>query len=183
MHASFPPFVRLIALGLTAVVFVAGGQPTLFSAERTVFTPADYVEPKLVVPPTPSRLDHLEFRGVLTVSGATFITLVDATNSRSLTLPLGGMVDGVTISDFRNEAGLVRAFADGKEKDLALRESRIVAMTAPSPKPPRVSPGRRTPDLDRVTREIQRRREMRRQLLSGQNSPNVPGPPPAIPNR
>jgi hypothetical protein len=120
----------------------------------------------------------MEFHGVLSVGGETFITLVDAAKSRSFTIPLGASVEGITVSELSLEPPQVRASAGASERVLSLHESRIVPLVPLAPRPA-VGPGRRVPD-DHVAREIARRREMRRQLLQAQNPATVPPSAPDV---
>jgi hypothetical protein len=119
----------------------------------------------------------MEFHGVLSVGGETFITLVDAAKSRSFTIPLGASVEGITVSELSLEPPQVRASAGASERVLSLHESRVVPLAPMAQPPPRsgAGVGRRVPD-DHVAREIARRREMRRQLLQAQNPATVSPP-------
>lgn len=144
---------------------------------RPPFWPEWYQPEKTVVPESPSRLDHVEFRGVLSVAGETFVTLVDTTKSRALMIPLNQSVEGISVSDLQVDAGTVRAWTGGRDRLLSLREARIVAVTVPPPSSRPDTHLRRDPShVDRasdVAREIIRRREMRRQLLEAGKSPNM----------
>ena len=136
-----------------------------------------------------SPLDKYEFRGVMTIGTDTFVTLVDTSNSKSMTVALGETMEGVRASDFRADDGSVKLEASGQAKRLKLREAKIVALAVPPPAPPPPAPGvppvqvagngppmpgatmsdeeART-RMQRVAEEIRRRREMRRQMLEGQ---------------
>lgn len=137
----------------------------------------------------PNPLDRYEFRGVMTIGGDTFVTLVDTASSRSVTIPLGGTVENIKASDFRADDGSVQIASGGQTKRAKLRESKIVAMAAPPPPPPPPMPGvvngqmpggppgvasapisdeEARNRMQRVAEEIRRRREMRRQMLENQ---------------
>jgi len=151
---------------------------------RPPFWPAWYHPEKAPVPTTPSRIDQMEFRGVLSVAGETFITLVDSASSRAWMIPLNASSEGITVSDFHVDNGTVRARndADGRERLLALHEARIVALAPPPVRStrPKIHVHRTAPrdeNRDRVAQEIQRRREMRRQLLDAGISATMTSPP------
>jgi hypothetical protein len=182
LHRSRPParFGLLAALAASALANVGTG------AERSPFEPAGNAPAAVAAPASPA--DRFEFRGVMTIGPDTFVTLVDTSNSRSLTIKLGETVEGVSVSDFRPDDGSVQIESGGQPKRMTLREAKIVALAVPPPTPPPSPGGPPNPGqvggpavagapmsddeararMQRVAEEIRRRREMRRQMLEGQ---------------
>jgi len=156
------PLSSSLALALAALL--GGHAFAAAELERPIFAPVDRVIP--VPPPGPNPLDAFEFRGVLTISGATYITLLDARSSRSLTIPLGSEIEGVSVSNFQAETGTVVATAGGATRTLTLHEAAIVA-AAPAQGALNRSPN--NPGFNFGT-EIRIRREKRRQMLEAARS-------------
>jgi len=141
-------------------------------------------------PASSSAIDRFEFRGVMTIGGETYVTLVDSSNSKSMTISLGEAAEGVRATDFHPDDGSVQIESGGQAKRLKLREAKIVALAVPPPQPPGgppMQPGQRPgmgPNvagapmsddeararMQRVAEEIRRRREMRRQMLEAQRN-------------
>lgn len=181
-----------------AVVVLVFGTLNLGASERSPFEPAGGGAAPVVA--TASPLDRFEFRGVMTIGNETFVTLVDTSTSKSMTVALGEQVEGVRASEFRAEDGSIRLESGGQSKRLTLREAKIVALAVPQPTPPQPAggppggPGQninaaqnaagptmtdeeaRT-RMQRVAEEIRRRREMRRQMLENQRNNGNPGQP------
>ncbi len=176
--------VALAAMGSGLVAQDADEEPSPFQAIGSDSGSAT---------PSSSPIDRFEFRGVMTVAGETYVTLVDSSNSKSMTIALGEATDGVRATDFRDDDGSIQIESGGQAKRLKLREAKIVALAVPPPQPPGgppVQPGQRPgmgPNvagapmsddeararMQRVAEEIRRRREMRRQMLEAQR--NGPG--------
>jgi hypothetical protein len=181
------PFVccRAVALLCGAILGCAAA-----SAQENPFAPDGAV---VAAPaPTSSAIDRFEFRGVMTIGTETFVTLVDTSSSKSITLIVGETVEGLRASDFRSDDNSLQIESGGLTKRVALKEAKIVAMAAPPPppQPPQpgmppmqagqqpgganVVPGAQISDeearlrMQRVAEEIRRRREMRRQMLEAQ---------------
>jgi len=171
----------------TMVATVGVAQSDGAAGHRPPFVPASASAKNVPLTVMPNRLDHLEFRGVLSVAGQSFITLVDMSSSRSLTVPLNGSVDGVAVFDLRVDDGTVQARTAGQVRVLPLREAKIVAVTPPPSPRPLIHVYRRPLRegvVDPVAQEIIRRQRERQQLLEAEKSANVSPDPrsPAGPN-
>jgi hypothetical protein len=144
-------------------------------------------------PPPPSPLDTLEFTGVTTISGLTVVTLRNTVDSKSVNVPVGSTVNGLTVSDYRSEDGSVLVQSGGRERRVQFKKAQIVTMVAPPPvvapvpqpgvpvvaaagtppPPPPGAPGAMGDEevrqrMERVAAEIRRRREMRREIMERQ---------------
>lgn len=191
--STLPPPNRLcVTLTLAVMVLTAGGAVRGWGAERSPFEPAGTATAPVAVVASP--LDRFEFRGVMTIGEDTFVTLVDTSTSKSMTIALGETIEGVKVSGFKVDDGSIQLEASGQSKRLKLREAKIVALAVPPPAPPPAPgappvqvagngppvPGATMSDeeartrMQRVAEEIRRRREMRRQMLEGQQGGGQP---------
>lgn len=177
-HQGWRVRAAIAAVGLAAATVVTTAHA---QAERSPFQAPD--SQSAPAPTAASPLDNYEFRGVMTIGDETFITLVDKSNSRALTLALGAEVEGLRATDFRAEDGSVQVESGGQARRLQLQDAKIVALAVPPATPnqpphpganrPPVMAGAPMSDeeararMQRVAEEIRRRREMRRQMLEG----------------
>jgi hypothetical protein len=85
--------------------------------------------------PSAGPLDSLEFRGVLTLSGRTFVTLFDTNGSRTFTAEVGETVNNIKVSSYRfsGEDDVIVVESGGRTRNLTLRKAKIVAMAVPPP--------------------------------------------------
>lgn len=181
-----------------AVLFALSGRP-LPAAEGAAspFLPPGFgVKPEATAPP--SVLDKIEFRGVLTLDGTTYVTLFDAAKSKSYTVELGETVETMKVTDYRvsNETDTVLVTMGSESRRIELRKPKIVAIAAQPTPPavpvpqvpqvpgvPMVQPVPPTPGItqmsdeevrqrmQRVAEEIRRRRAMRRDMLEENQQP------------
>ncbi|MBE2216027.1 MAG: hypothetical protein IAE82_19290, partial [Opitutaceae bacterium] len=151
-------------------------------------------------PAAPSPLDTLELRSLMTMSGTTVVTLFNTADNRSIMVPLGSTVNGLTVSDYQSADDSVLVQSGGRERRVKIRKAQIVAMVAPppvpppqpqpagavvagAPPPPPGQPGAAMGDeevrarMERVAQEIRRRREMRREIMERQAQGQPAGQP------
>jgi len=187
--------LRPLATLTLAVMALTAGATAGRSQERSPFEPAGSAPAPTAAASSP--LDRYEFRGVMTIGADTYVTLVDTSNSKSMTVALGETSEGIRASDFQPGDGSINLEASGQSKRLKLREAKIVALAVPPPTPP-PGPGGLPPQvasngppvpgatmsdeearsrMQRVADEIRRRREMRRQMLEGQRGASGAVPP------
>lgn len=179
------PLLAIAGALLTAASAALAQTDPVPGARRTVFWPPDFHPAEGVAPVLASPLDGFEFRGVLTIAGATFVALHDTANARALTGPVGSTIQGITLGAYDPAAGTVELTAGSFSRRIKLGAAKIVAAL-----PPRISrrpaalvpPADTNPDerIAAVAREIRQRREQRRQLQEAQaqraagSSPTVP---------
>lgn len=86
--------------------------------------------PKTVVP---SRLDKMEFTGLLGFGGEVTISLYDTETKQSLWVPLDGAEDGISVSGFDEENGTISVTLQGITREIAINENEIVALKRSEP--------------------------------------------------
>ncbi len=103
------------------------------------------VQPVAVNKPTkavPSRLDKIEFTGLLGFGGEVTISLYNTQTKQSLWVPLDGAKDGYSVSGFDEENGTIFVTLQGATRKIAINENEIVALGRTEPI---VSPNKSVP--------------------------------------
>lgn len=90
----------------------------------------------------PSRLDKMEFTGLLVFGGQATISLYDTKTKQSLWIPLDGAQDGISVSGFDEDNGTISVSLQGRTREIAINENKIVALKRTEPV---VAANRRTP--------------------------------------
>lgn len=114
-----------------------------FSQERTSpFERATTVEETTVAPAqvAPSRLDKMEFTGLLAFGGEVTISLYDTETKESIWVPLDGSEDGISVSGFDEEKGTISVSLQGITREIAINENEIVAVKRAEPAAARPAP-------------------------------------------
>ncbi len=100
-------------------------------------------EPQAAPTVAPSRLDKMEFTGLLAFGGEVTISLYDTETKESIWVPLDGSENGFSVTGFDEEKGTIAVSLDGITREIAINENEIVAVqrvepaAAPSNAPPK----------------------------------------------
>jgi len=108
--------------------FVFGEEPKS-PFERVTKT----VESKAPVQVTPSKLDKMEFTGLLGIGGEVTISLYDAETKQSHWIPLDGAEDGISVSGFDEDNGTISVSLEGITREIAINENEIVTLKRTAP--------------------------------------------------
>ncbi len=81
----------------------------------------------------PSRLDKMEFTGLLGFGGEITISLYDTETKESLWVPLDGAQDGISVTGFDEENGTIFVSLRGITRKIAINENEIVALKRTEP--------------------------------------------------
>lgn len=81
----------------------------------------------------PSRLDKMEFTGLLGFGGQVTISLYDTKTKQSLWIPLDGAQDGISVSGFDEDNGTISVSLQGRTREIAINENEIVALKRTAP--------------------------------------------------
>ena len=95
----------------------------------------------------PSRLDQMEFTGLMAIGSDVTISLYDSKTKESVWVPLDGSEDGFAVSGWDEADGTISVSLNGITKQIAIKENEIitlkqaaparnVASNAPAPKKP-----------------------------------------------
>jgi len=93
----------------------------------------------------PSRLDKMEFTGLLAFGGEVTISLYDTATKESIWVPLEGSEDGFTVSGFDEETGTISVSLQGITRNIAINENEIVAVKRAQPAAARSAPAPKKP--------------------------------------
>ncbi len=119
---------------LIALLPIASASWVLGEEPRSPFERAS--KPVVVEKPVtvaPSRLDKMEFTGLLGFGGEITISLYDTETKQSLWVPLDGSQDGISVSGFDEENGTISVSLQGITRTIAINENEIVALKRTEP--------------------------------------------------
>lgn len=95
----------------------------------------------------PTRLDGLEFTGLLAVGSEVTFSLYDPQTKQSVWVPLDGSEEGVSIGNFDEEGGTITVNIDGQSRNIVINENEIVTLK-------RGSPSRAKPQRPEVAKRV-----------------------------
>jgi len=81
----------------------------------------------------PTRLDGLEFTGLLAVGREVTFSLYDPQTKQSVWVPLDGSEEGVSVGDFDEEGGTITVTLDGQSRIIVINENEIVTLKRVAP--------------------------------------------------
>ena len=81
-----------------------------------------------VVKKLPTRLDGLEFTGLLAVGSEVTFSLYDPQTKQSVWVPLDGSEEGVSVGDFDEEGGTIKVTLNGRSRSIVINENEIVTL-------------------------------------------------------
>lgn len=129
---SYPSQLALM-IGLLLGCVVASGDEIRSPFERASEAPV-VENPKNQAP---TRLDKVEFTGLLSVGGDVTISLYDTESKQSVWVPLDGSEDGFSVSGFNELDGTISVSLDGNTRQIPINENEIVAVSrAATPRNP-----------------------------------------------
>jgi len=169
-------------------------------AANSPFLPPGFGGAEAPPPAATGPLDSVEFRGVLSLEGKTYVTLFDTGGSRSFTALVGETVNNVKVVEYKldGQDDIVTIESGGKTRRVPLKKAKIVAMATPpptavplppgqlptgqqpgtiaqplggSPNMPQLSDEEVRQRMQRVAEEIRRRRAVRREMLENSQTP------------
>ncbi|MFL3657436.1 MAG: hypothetical protein ACJ07L_05195 [Opitutales bacterium] len=100
-----------------------------------------------VVKVVPTRLDGLEFTGLLAVGSDVTFSLYDPETKQSVWVPLNGSDEGVSVGDFDEEGGTITVSLDGRSRSIVINENEIVTLK-------RAVPAKTTPQRPAVASNV-----------------------------
>lgn len=101
----------------------------VFGAEETPFyKPKKTTQVAPVADPSATRLDGLEFTGMIAFAGETTFSLYDPKTKQSVWVRLEGSEDGVSIDDFDEEGGTITVSLGGRSREIVINENEIVTL-------------------------------------------------------
>ncbi len=93
-------------------------------------------KPSEKAPPTAlesSRLDKLEFTGLMAFGGEVTISLYDTESKESIWVPLNGTEEGVSVTGFDEGSGTISVLIEGRTRRIPINENEIVAIKRSEP--------------------------------------------------
>jgi hypothetical protein len=189
MNALFRRHLRALALASLFALPAAGGltQQARADESRNPFQPVSNAG---AAPATNTPLDSLELRGIMKMGDTTLVTLFDTSTSKSVTVELNEGAGNWKVSGYNSADDTVVVQSGALTRTIALRKPKIlvaaatpapgqpgsVAMPLPVPQPivmpanagtpvPQMSDQEVRERMNRVAEEIQRRRQMRREMI------------------
>ncbi len=119
------------------MLFFIAAAIQLFSAEeipspfeRVKAAPAQETTTAKVAP---SRLDQMEFTGLMAIGSDVTISLYDSKTKESVWVPLDGSEDGFAVSGWDEADGIISVSLNGITKEIAINENEIITLKQAAP--------------------------------------------------
>ncbi|MEC7907558.1 MAG: hypothetical protein VYC82_10075 [Verrucomicrobiota bacterium] len=81
----------------------------------------------------PSRLDQMEFTGLMAIGPDVTISLYDSKTKESVWVPLDGLQDGFAVSGWDETDGTISVSLNGITKQIAINENEIITLKQAAP--------------------------------------------------
>ena len=81
----------------------------------------------------PSRLDQMEFTGLMAIGSDVTISLYDSKTKESVWVPLDGWEDGFAVSGWDETDGTISVSLNGITKQIAIKENEIITLKQAAP--------------------------------------------------
>lgn len=121
--------IWVLALALSFAQ-LAAAQEIRSPFERVKSTPVEKPSPAKVAP---SRLDQMEFTGLMAIGADVTISLYDSKSKESVWVPLDGSEDGFAVSGWDEEDGTISVTLNGITKQIAINENEIITLKQAAP--------------------------------------------------
>jgi len=120
---------------LSSVLFLAAIQLVWAEEIRSPFerVEAAPVERSAPVKVAPSRLDQMEFTGLMAIGSDVTISLYDSKTKESVWVPLDGSQDGFAVSGWDEADGTISVSLNGITKQIAINENEIITLKQAAP--------------------------------------------------
>ena len=117
-----------LLLGATSQLIWAGEIRSPF--ERAKAAPVQETTAATVAP---SRLDQMEFTGLMAIGSDVTISLYDSKTKESVWVPLDGLQDGFAVSGWDETDGTISVSLNGITKQIAINENEIITLKQAAP--------------------------------------------------
>lgn len=120
---------------LSSLLFLAAIQSVWAEEIRSPFerVKSAPVEKALPAEVAPSRLDQIEFTGLMAIGSDVTISLYDSKTKESVWVPLDGSVDGFAVSGWDEADGTISVSLNGITKQIAINENEIITLKQAAP--------------------------------------------------
>ncbi len=122
------PLSMLFFIAAAIQLFSAEEIPSPF--ERVKAAPAQETTTAKVAP---SRLDQMEFTGLMAIGSDVTISLYDSKTKESVWVPLDGSEDGFAVSGWDEADGIISVSLNGITKEIAINENEIITLKQAAP--------------------------------------------------
>jgi|GEM_PF-726463 len=122
---------------LLSMLFFIAAATQLFSAEE-IPSPferakAGPIQEAKAIKVAPSRLEQMEFTGLMAIGSDVTISLFDSKTKESVWVPLDGSVDGFAVSGWDEADGTISVSLNGTTKQIAINENEIITLKQAAP--------------------------------------------------
>lgn len=102
-----------------------------------------------------TRLNEMQFTGMLSVGGETTFSLYDPKTKQSVWVPLDGSEEGVSVGDFDEVGGTITVTLGGRSREIVINENEIVTLKRATP--PKAAP--RGPAIASKAKKVVRQKD------------------------
>jgi hypothetical protein len=120
---------------LSSFLFLAATQLVWAQEIRSPFERAEAIPVEKSAPEkvAPSRLDQMEFTGLMAIGAEVTISLYDSKTKESVWVPLDGSQDGFAVSGWDEADGTISVSLNGITKQIAINENEIITLKQAAP--------------------------------------------------
>ena len=120
---------------LSLSLFLFASQLTLGQEIRSPFEGAKAapIQKTTTAKVAPSRLDQMEFTGLMAIGPDVTISLYDSKTKESVWVPLDGSEDGFAVSGWDEADGTISVSLNGITKQIAINENEIITLKQAAP--------------------------------------------------